>query len=34
VPPRDEKAFAEFLETLAYPCADETDNPAYRLFLQ
>jgi len=34
VPPKDEKAFAEFLETLAYPCADETGNPAYRLFLQ
>ena len=34
VPPKDEKAFAGFLETLAYPCADETGNPAYRLFLQ
>ena len=34
VPPADEKAFSDFLETLAYPCADETGNPAYRLFLQ
>ncbi|MEO8524924.1 MAG: threonine ammonia-lyase, biosynthetic [Caldimonas sp.] len=34
VPPVDEKAFGDFLETLAYPCADETGNPAYRLFLQ
>ncbi|MEP7301366.1 MAG: threonine ammonia-lyase, biosynthetic [Caldimonas sp.] len=34
VPPADEAAFAEFLKTLAYPCADETANPGYRLFLQ
>ena len=34
VPPADEKAFGDFLEGLAYPCADETGNPAYRLFLQ
>ena len=34
VPTKDEKAFADFLDTLAYPCVDETDNPAYRLFLQ
>jgi threonine dehydratase len=34
VPPADKKAFGIFLESLAYPCADETDNPAYRLFLQ
>ncbi|MEO8921382.1 MAG: threonine ammonia-lyase, biosynthetic [Caldimonas sp.] len=34
VPPADEKAFGEFLESLDYPYADETDNPAYRLFLQ
>ena len=34
VPPADEQAFSDFLETLAYPCADETGNPAYRLFLQ
>ena len=23
-----------FLDTLAYPCEDETDNPVYRLFLR
>jgi threonine dehydratase len=33
VPPADEARFRDFLATLAYPCADETDNPAYRLFL-
>jgi len=33
VPPADEDRFRDFLATLAYPCADETDNPAYRLFL-
>jgi threonine dehydratase len=33
VPSADEERFREFLATLAYPCADETDNPAYRLFL-
>jgi len=33
--PNDEKEmFQTFIETLAYPCADETDNPAYRLFLR
>ncbi|MEO6409115.1 MAG: threonine ammonia-lyase, biosynthetic [Burkholderiaceae bacterium] len=30
----DEKMFADFLASLAYPCQDETDNPAYRLFLR
>ena len=34
VPRTDKKAFREFLESLAYPCEDETDNPAYRLFLR
>ena len=33
VPPADERRFREFVEGLAYPCADETANPAYRLFL-
>jgi threonine dehydratase len=33
VPKSDAGAFREFLETLAYPCEDETDNPVYRLFL-
>ena len=34
VPRADKKAFREFLEGLAYPCEDETDNPAYQLFLR
>ena len=33
VSPADAGAFQDFLEGLAYPCADETLNPAYRLFL-
>jgi threonine dehydratase len=33
VPPADEAQFRAFLAGLAYPCADETANPAYRLFL-
>jgi threonine dehydratase len=34
VPPKDDKAFAKFLETLGYPYAEETLNPAYRMFLR
>jgi threonine dehydratase len=34
VPQADEKAFTEFLAELAYPCVEETRNPAYRMFLQ
>jgi threonine dehydratase len=34
LPRGDRKAFKEFLEGLAYPCVDETDNPVYRLFLR
>ena len=34
VPRADKKDFKEFLESLAYPCQDETDNPVYRLFLR
>ena len=34
VPPKDDKAFAKFLDTLAYPYAEETLNPAYRMFLR
>jgi len=34
VPRADNQAFREFLDTLAYPCEDETDNPVYRLFLR
>ncbi len=33
VPKSDKQAFKEFLKTLAYPGVDETENPAYRLFL-
>jgi threonine dehydratase len=34
VPAGDQKAFAAFLETLAYPCTEESANPVYRLFLR
>ena len=34
VPAEDGAAFDAFLETLAYPCVEETDNPVYRLFLR
>ncbi len=34
VPRSDDAAFADFLETLAYPFVEETDNPVYRLFLR
>ncbi len=34
VPRSDKQAFKSFLQELAYPCVDETDNPAYRLFLR
>jgi threonine dehydratase len=34
VPAGDDQAFAAFLDTLAYPCTEETDNPVYRLFLR
>ena len=34
VPRGDKDAFRAFLDTLAYPCVDETDNPVYRLFLR
>mgnify|MGYP001600548962 CR=1 FL=1 len=33
VPRADKAAFRKFLRGLAYPCQDETENPAYRLFL-
>jgi threonine dehydratase len=33
VPPREMPAFRRFLDKLGYPFADETRNPAYRLFL-
>ncbi len=34
VPPKDDKAFAKFLDTLGYPYAEETHNPVYRMFLR
>ncbi|WP_414636838.1 threonine ammonia-lyase, biosynthetic [Aquabacterium sp.] len=34
VPRGDAKAFQAFLDALAYPCTEETDNPVYRLFLR
>jgi threonine dehydratase len=34
VPAADTAAFAKFLTTLGYPYVEETQNPAYRLFLQ
>ena len=34
VPRGDERAFAQFLRTLAYPCTEETGNPVYALFLR
>ena len=33
VPPGSKKAFREFLEAIGYPSWNETDNPAYKLFL-
>lgn len=33
VPPQDKQKFEDFLATLGYPYWDETENPAYRLFL-
>ena len=34
VPQSDAKAFATFLQALAYPYVEETANPVYRMFLQ
>ena len=34
VPQSDTKAFATFLQALAYPYVEETANPVYRMFLQ
>jgi threonine dehydratase len=33
VPPQEQKQFKQFLDNLGYEYADETANPAYRLFL-
>ncbi len=34
VPKSDRSKFRQFLDTLAYPWVEETDNPVYRLFLR
>jgi threonine dehydratase len=34
VPAADERGFQSFLDTLAYPYVEESDNPVYRLFLR
>jgi threonine dehydratase len=34
VPSGEKAAFQEFVDTLGYPYVDETDNPAYHLFLR
>jgi threonine dehydratase len=33
VPPNEQAEFAEFLQNLGYPYWDESENPAYKLFL-
>nr|PZN03650.1 MAG: threonine ammonia-lyase, biosynthetic [Pseudomonadota bacterium] len=33
VPVKERRAFKAFLDTLGYPYVDESDNPAYKLFL-
>src|SRR5690242_1271947 len=33
VPAKDKRELRAFLKNLGYACWDETDNPAYRLFL-
>ncbi len=33
VPPEDMKRFRKFLKLVGYACTDETDNPAYKMFL-
>jgi threonine dehydratase len=34
VPKGDKRAFKAFLDGLAYPCVDESENPIYQLFLR
>ncbi|BAL94149.1 threonine ammonia-lyase, biosynthetic [Rubrivivax gelatinosus] len=34
VPAGEDAEFGRFLQTLAYPCVEESDNPVYRLFLR
>jgi threonine dehydratase len=33
VPPAERARFDAAIDALGYPCVDETDNPAYRMFL-
>jgi threonine dehydratase len=33
VPPDESASFAQFLSQVGYDAVEETDNPAYRLFL-
>jgi len=33
VPQADKADFRQFLYRLGYTCVDETDNPAYQMFL-
>ena len=33
VPPSDKGKFRDFLDRLGYDCVDETENPAYKMFL-
>jgi threonine dehydratase len=34
VPPKERAEFRRFLKNLGYPFSDESDSPAYRLFLR
>jgi threonine dehydratase len=34
VPRTDRGKFRQFIDSLDYPCVEETDNPVYRLFLR
>jgi threonine dehydratase len=34
IPSNEKSAFQEFVDGLAYPCVDETENPGYQLFLR
>ena len=34
VPVGEKAEFQDFIDALAYPCVDETENPVYRLFLR
>jgi threonine dehydratase len=34
IPEQDNEKLKSFLEEVGYPYSEETDNPAYRLFLK